>query len=460
MDSLVERLKSDPCHILVFTLGSLAVTLEDFVRGILLVAPEIRFVPVVNPADLASVLAYREFNFSPPVRLDEAMTPNLNWTIDGVCKTLYLTYQNEQILETSEQMAIEKKQLQTELQLKSLAPAGLNVQSLMEEIQVYDGLTSKPDLIIGFLSHLSKKLLQNNISFKSIYFKYMPTVQSFVVLHAMGHNESALQGLGGKLSPDEIKDLSAIFRLGKIPEQIQLLLEQGLKVNDFQSQPLFLSGILDGFFVFWSDTTRLESTGFSTQFLIFKMVLEKVHLQRQIQGMDVPDPLTNLLGKVSFHQSLKEEISRARRLQKGVSVVRIAVDELEKIEAQWGAAARDQALQILATLTVNTSRTNDRVFRTGSNEVSVVLPHTGRKGATLKAERLRRWTEKSFYQSAGQAWTVSCGVAEYPSHCSSAEDLENCSLGALEHVRGKSTNKVCLFQAPAEFKPEFEAPSI
>jgi diguanylate cyclase (GGDEF)-like protein len=458
-DSLVERMKSSPGHVLVFSLSSLIVSLEDFVKGMLLLSPELRFVPLVLPQELQAVMEYREFNFAPPVLINEAMTPNLCWTVDEVIKSLYVSYQNEQILEYYEQEAEERRKLQLQVQTLSDPTRHLDPVLLSEDIQYYENFDSKSEATSAFLRRISIKLSKRGTFFKAIYFKYLPTVQTFAVLQSQGLIADEIQGLGGKLSQDEIKDLDSIFLQNQIPQQVQHLLIEGLGVGKFLSKAIYLDGYLDGFFVFWADGQGLLEQDYLSDFLVFKLQYEKLHFRKQAASAEYVDPVTELHGASYFKRKLKEEVARARRIQRGVSILKVAIDNFDEIESKMGRSTQNQVLKIMANLALKTSRINDLVTRTGPNEVSLILPHSGRKGGTVRAERLRRLLEKSFQQAAGDHITVSCGIAEYPSHCKDAESLESCCAQALEYIRSKGVNKVCLFQPEKSFVPEFEVPA-
>jgi GGDEF domain-containing protein len=73
---------------------------------------------------------------------------------------------------------------------------------------------------------------------------------------------------------------------------------------------------------------------------------------------------------------------------------------------------------------------------------------------------LRRIIEGHSFGVSDLKITISCGVSEYPSLSTGAEDLEASASKALEFIVSRGGNKVCLFKPIEEFKPDFEVPPM
>jgi diguanylate cyclase (GGDEF)-like protein len=100
-----------------------------------------------------------------------------------------------------------------------------------------------------------------------------------------------------------------------------------------------------------------------------------------------------------------------------------------------------------------TSRMTDVIGRQGDAEAGVLLPHTGKLGAAIKAEKFRRLVERSEL-IPGVAARVSVGVSEYPSLCMDAETLWSTADSAHFQVK-RVGNKVCLAATPKGLEPDF-----
>jgi diguanylate cyclase (GGDEF)-like protein len=106
-----------------------------------------------------------------------------------------------------------------------------------------------------------------------------------------------------------------------------------------------------------------------------------------------------------------------------------------------------------------TSRINDIVGRLSEDELGLVLPHTGGRGAAIKAERLRRMVESADFSKVlgrQRAVTVSVGVSKYPSFCHDADELYQSADNALFQVKEAGMNRVCLASVPDGFVADFE----
>ena len=90
------------------------------------------------------------------------------------------------------------------------------------------------------------------------------------------------------------------------------------------------------------------------------------------------------------------------------------------------------------------------------NEMAMILPHCSKKGAAIRAERLRRIVEGTTFMENGMKVSISLGVSEYPSLCDSAKTLDETATKALTHILDKGGNKICLYKAPDSHHPEFE----
>ena len=121
------------------------------------------------------------------------------------------------------------------------------------------------------------------------------------------------------------------------------------------------------------------------------------------------DPITGLLTLRSFRGRLTEEVMRACRYQRPLSVAILAVEDFDVIEIKRGFKAADELLVALATRLAEGTRSHDLVGRTGSDEFGIVLPETRVEDART-LERLIGELEKTG-ESIVSGVSVSMGVA-------------------------------------------------
>jgi diguanylate cyclase (GGDEF)-like protein len=131
------------------------------------------------------------------------------------------------------------------------------------------------------------------------------------------------------------------------------------------------------------------------------------------------DRLTGVLGYHYFRQRLAQELERAGRYARALSLLLVDVDDLRGLNDRLGRAAGDFALAQVAQLLATGARTVDHAGRWSGGGFALLLPETGVGAAYGLAERLRadlaarRLPAPAPLVPAGQALrvTVSCGVA-------------------------------------------------
>lgn len=112
---------------------------------------------------------------------------------------------------------------------------------------------------------------------------------------------------------------------------------------------------------------------------------------RRWRDLSLHDELTGLANRRAFDRALEREWSRAARHRHPISLVLMDLDRFKLLNDRQGHAAGDEALRrIGGWLAERIRRTTDVVARYGGEEIAILLPSTGREGATDLAEGLRR----------------------------------------------------------------------
>ncbi len=207
--------------------------------------------------------------------------------------------------------------------------------------------------------------------------------------------------------------------------------------------------------IFWGESIEQQMT-IENLFLVFLLKYQQIHLIKRNENFDIFDSLTELYNKNYYLKKIEEEISRAKRIQKAVSIVRITIDSYGLMEASMGKGNRDLILRTIAAIIRKTSRINDIIARLEEGAFGLILVHCARKGAAMRAERLRRIIEGHSFGINDLKVTVSAGVSEYPTLAGNATELDSTAWKALDFIVSRGGNKVCLFKPPDNFKPDFE----
>src|SRR5690606_2942788 len=140
---------------------------------------------------------------------------------------------------------------------------------------------------------------------------------------------------------------------------------------------------------------------------------ERMHaIKQKMQKTTMLDEETEVFAREFILKKIREEISRARRISKPVSLILLAVDRFQEFQLSYSAQEVGRLVKALAGLFVRNSRLNDLVGRIELDQFVIILPHTDKKGAAVKAERLRRMIENADFSkvlSKPFAVTVSVG---------------------------------------------------
>lgn len=105
--------------------------------------------------------------------------------------------------------------------------------------------------------------------------------------------------------------------------------------------------------------------------------------------MAVTDGLTNLANRKQLDTTLADEIPRARRYGRELSVLMIDIDHFKSINDTYGHLAGDCVLSSLASILQKRLRPNDTLGRYGGEEFCAILPETGLSNALHIGEDLR-----------------------------------------------------------------------
>lgn len=163
-------------------------------------------------------------------------------------------------------------------------------------------------------------------------------------------------------------------------------------------------------------------------------ITEQRTLEDHLRHQADRDSLTGLSSHRRLFEVLQAEICRSQRTGREFSLLLLDLDELKKINDQFGHLAGDRALCRLAQILKDCCRYIDVAARHGGDEFALVLPETGWAAATLVANRICDLLGKD---SEEPALSVSVGWASFPKDAG--------TIGTLLYAADKS-----LYQMKAE----------
>lgn len=154
---------------------------------------------------------------------------------------------------------------------------------------------------------------------------------------------------------------------------------------------------------------------------------ENARLYTKTHEHAIKDGLTGVYNYRYFIEQLEEEILRASRYERPVSLIMADVDFFKSINDTYGHLCGDEVLRGIAQLLDSQTREIDLVARYGGEEFVIVLPETDYSEAFQVAIKLQEiMADTSFPDEKGKnpiRVTISLGVASYPSTALSKEEL-------------------------------------
>jgi diguanylate cyclase (GGDEF)-like protein/putative nucleotidyltransferase with HDIG domain len=141
------------------------------------------------------------------------------------------------------------------------------------------------------------------------------------------------------------------------------------------------------------------------------------------------DPLTRLANHRSFHERLREELSRALRHGRPLALALLDVDHFKAINDSLGHERGDVVLAAVAATLSDVARTEDVLARLGGDEFALLMPETDERQALVAVERARG-AIAAIDVAAGLRVTVSAGVCGLE-HASDPDTLVRLADGAL-----------------------------
>lgn len=179
------------------------------------------------------------------------------------------------------------------------------------------------------------------------------------------------------------------------------------------------------------------------------LALANLSLRETLREQSVRDPLTGLYNRRYLEESLNRELVRARRRSVPVSVLAIDVDHFKRFNDVYGHDTGDRVLRGLGNILQTQFRGSDVPCRHGGEEFVILLPEASADQVAAHAEQLRvRVSEMNLTQPTGEPLgriTVSMGIAEFPKHAGSGEDLLKAADTALYRAKTAGRDRVELF---------------
>ena len=166
--------------------------------------------------------------------------------------------------------------------------------------------------------------------------------------------------------------------------------------------------------------------------------------QNELFDLVTHDQLTGLVQRRIFEQSLDQELARSLRKGREFVLALFDVDELSRINREWGKAAGDDVLRQMAKALKAGMRPEDVLCRYGGEEFAVLLPETGLDEALklVNAVRSAIGHVEFFVQGQTRKATVSAGVVVWNPSIKERDALLLMAEDKLRQAKNEGRNRV------------------
>jgi diguanylate cyclase (GGDEF)-like protein len=178
---------------------------------------------------------------------------------------------------------------------------------------------------------------------------------------------------------------------------------------------------------------------------------------RELEALAVRDPLTKLFNHAFLHEQVDATLHSAERHGHEFGLIFLDFDGFKQVNDTLGHQAGDTLLVRFAEVLRGDSRAEDVPFRLRSEDVAaryggdefvLLLPETPKRGAVIKAERLRAFVESFDFGIPGLLrQTISIGVAGYPSDAHDRMSIIDAADRALYAAKHAGRNRLVAFSS-------------
>ena len=160
------------------------------------------------------------------------------------------------------------------------------------------------------------------------------------------------------------------------------------------------------------------------------------------------DKLTGLANRHYFDQKLEEEALYADYARKPLNILMFDIDNFKKFNDTYGHIWGDKLLSVFGDIVMQNIRKTDIPFRYGGEEFIVLIGDLDMTTVKGIGDRIRNQLEKQSFNIGNDTKckvTVSCGIAQYPTHSKDIKEVVNCADKALYYAKEIGKNIVVTY---------------
>lgn len=182
------------------------------------------------------------------------------------------------------------------------------------------------------------------------------------------------------------------------------------------------------------------------------VAIENARLYQEVERLSNIDDLTQLYNSRHCNKFLEDALRRAARRRKPLSLIFLDLDSLKEIDDSHGHLMGGAALSEVADRIRNVLPLGAVASRYGGDEFVIILPGLDSEDASEIAESIRRAIGTSPFllrHGLGHNLTASLGIASFPEHARTKEELMQKADKAMYSVKESGKNRTPIADSSA-----------
>ena len=174
------------------------------------------------------------------------------------------------------------------------------------------------------------------------------------------------------------------------------------------------------------------------------LVLNNAQLREALREQSIRDPLTGLFNRRYMEETLEREVNRVNRHLHPLGIIMIDIDHFKGFNDTHGHSAGDLLLKDLGQFLRTHIRAEDIACRYGGEEFLLIMPDAPIEVAYQRAEHLQKEI-RSFQtppNSTNEGITLSIGIAIYPDHGLTIDEVLRAADNALYRAKREGRNRI------------------
>jgi diguanylate cyclase (GGDEF)-like protein/PAS domain S-box-containing protein len=193
--------------------------------------------------------------------------------------------------------------------------------------------------------------------------------------------------------------------------------------------------------------TFAEQTGLS---------IANIRLREALRNQSIRDALTGLFNRRYLEETLEREVHRTARANQALSVTMMDVDHFKSFNDTFGHAAGDAVLHEIGVFLHRNTRADDIACRYGGEEFVLIMPNADAEATRIRIEQIRLGVKELRIMYGNKPLgpiTVSAGIATFPAHGSSSQQIMSAADAALYEAKKGGRDCVVVAEGGADLFP-------